>query len=96
MFSWDAVKDVVTGLASYRRRYPGIEFELVCLTNQQFNSKARDQARLNNVLLINQQDIALLLNQHTITFSAIEGFVFNTWAEAIENAVFERMVSHEG
>ncbi|WP_394808134.1 SNF2-related protein [Nitrosomonas sp.] len=95
-FSWDAVKDVVTGLASYRRRYPGIEFELVCLTNQQFNIKARDQARLNNVLLINQQDIVQLLNQHTITFSAIEGFVFNTWAEAIENAVFERMVSHEG
>src|SRR5262249_32760264 len=30
--SWEAVKDVVTGTASYRVRHPGISFRQVCIT----------------------------------------------------------------
>lgn len=73
--SWDAIKDVVTGHASYMERHPGIQFELACLTNQSFNGKARKQAALNKVTLIDNSGIAALLSEHAITFRQVEEFL---------------------
>lgn len=84
--TWDAVKDVVTGEASYRRRHPGVEFELLCLTNQRFNAKAKEQAALNHVTLVDQARITELLNHHSVTFSQIESFIFASWADAVSEA----------
>lgn len=80
--SWDAIKDVVTGKASYRRRHPGVKFDLLCMTNQHFNTKAKEQALLNDVSLINQDEIAQLLLTHTVTFASIEKFLFSSWSDA--------------
>jgi hypothetical protein len=76
--AWDAIKDVVTGKASYELRHPGVEFDLVCLTNQRFNAKAKEQATLNNVSIVEQDDINLLLKKYNkIAFLDVENFVFN-------------------
>ena len=76
--SWDAIKDVVTGKASYELRHPGVAFDLVCLTNQRFNSKAKEQATLNNVSIVEQDDINELLKKYNkIAFLDVEKFVFN-------------------
>ena len=99
-FSWEAVQNVVAGQASYRRRYPGIEFELVCLTNQRFNRNTRRHAEMNNVTLVNQNDIAELLKLHKITYSTVERFAFNSFTEAMKypahdmTTAFESMASH--
>jgi hypothetical protein len=75
--TWDGIKDVVTGKASYELRHPGVLFDLVCLTNQRFNAKAKEQATLNNVSIVEQDDINELLNKYNnITFSDVERFVF--------------------
>lgn len=75
--TWDAIKDVVTGKASYELRHPGVLFDLVCLTNQRFNAKAKEQATLNNVSIVEQDDINELLNKYNnITFIDVERFVF--------------------
>ena len=76
--AWDAIKDVVTGKASYELRHPGVGFDLVCLTNQRFNAKAKEQAMLNNVSIVEQDDINQLLKKYNkIAFLDVENFVFN-------------------
>ena len=78
--TWDAIKDVVTGKASYERRHPGVEFDLVCLTNQRFNAKAKEQATINNVSIVEQADISELLAKHNkITCMDIENFIFTSF-----------------
>jgi hypothetical protein len=68
----------VTGKASYELRHPGVEFDLVCLTNQRFNAKAKVQATLNNVSIVEQDDINLLLKKYNkIAFLDVENFVYN-------------------
>jgi len=69
---WNAVKDVVTGHAAYRLRYPSTEFKLVCITNQFFNTKARHMADLNGVELIDQAGLKGLLEQHKVVMSDLE------------------------
>ena len=77
LITWDAIKDVVTGKASYELRHPGINFELICLTNQRFNPKAIEQASLNNVSIIQQNDLKNLLEKYNnITFIDVENFIF--------------------
>lgn len=73
--SWDAIKDVVTGHAGYCQRYPGIHFDLACLTNKSFNANAREQATLNSVILIDSCGIADLLKEYTVTFGQVESFL---------------------
>jgi SNF2 family DNA or RNA helicase len=73
--SWDAIKDVVTGRAFYENNYPDVKFELVCLTNQVFNAKAKEHAELNNVLLVEQNDILVMLKKYSITVQDIELFL---------------------
>src|SRR5207249_11944117 len=77
--SWDAVKDVVTGEAAYRRRHPGVEFEKVCVTNQYFNDTAVMQAEFNNVKLYNQEKLAELLHQYPVTMLDVERLLYTAW-----------------
>lgn len=77
--SWDAIKDVVTGEASYKRRYPGVQFALYCITNQYFNTKAKEQAQMNNVELIDQEDIKKFLIEYQIKRSDIDKHLFTSW-----------------
>ncbi|MBV5270532.1 MAG: restriction endonuclease, partial [Afipia sp.] len=69
---WDAVKDVVTGEAFYRRQHPGIEFGKVCVTNQFFSTQAAENAVLNNVELLNQEHLAQLLTEHSVTMNELD------------------------
>jgi Holliday junction resolvase len=73
---WDAVKDVVTGHAAYRLRYPGTNFRLLCVTNQFFNEKARRMAELNDVGLIDQKGLKALLEEYRIVMQDLEKFLF--------------------
>ena len=64
---WDAIKDVVTGANMYRHRHPGVQFKLVCITNQMFNAGAREQAEANNVKLVEREGLAHLLRRYPVT-----------------------------
>ena len=79
---WEAVKDVVTGEAFYRRRHPDVEFAKVCITNQFFNHQARDNAFLNQVELLDQDDLRNLLLEHEVTLSEVDRMLFVGWNDA--------------
>jgi hypothetical protein len=78
---WDAVKEVVAGAALYENRHAGIDFTKICLTNQVFNEHARRNASLNSVELIEQPQLAQLLEQHVITVGDIQRLMSSEWAE---------------
>lgn len=82
--SWDAVKDVVTGEAAYRLRYPGVSFQKTCITNQYFNSTAVTHANLNSVELYDQKGLAKLLDEHLVTMLDVERFLYAEWEHAAE------------
>jgi len=79
---WEAVKDVVTGEAFYRRRHPGVEFAKVCITNQFFNRQARENAALNDVELLDQTNLAAMLTEHAVTMLEVERILFTEWQHA--------------
>lgn len=72
---WEAVKDIVTGHAAYRQRYPGTQFKLLCVTNQFFNAKAHRMAQLTNVELIDQHGLKVLLEESRILMRDLERFL---------------------
>lgn len=74
---WDAVKDVVTGEAFYKKRYPGVTFVKIGLTNQSFNHQAHENAKLNGVTLVEQPDLANLLNQHEVSMLDVERVLYS-------------------
>ena len=76
---WETVKDVVGGEAYYRQRHPNVEFEKVGLTNQFFNDHAHEQARLNNVTLLEQTQLEALLRHHPVTMLDIERMLYADW-----------------
>lgn len=76
---WDAVKDVVTGAASYEVRHPGVAFRKVCATNQYFNATAAHHASLNKVELLDQVKLAELLKTYPVTMSDLEKFLLTDW-----------------
>lgn len=78
---WEAVKDVVAGRAHYAARFPGITFELVCMTNQHFNQQARLQAETNGVELIEQPTLAEMLAETPVTMAEVEAVLYADWAE---------------
>ncbi|MDM4765980.1 SNF2-related protein [Pelomonas sp. SE-A7] len=80
---WEAVKDVVTGEAFYRRRHPGVAFEKVCITNQFFNRQAHENAALNSVELVDQTHLAELLSAHTVTMLEVERMLFAEWSAEV-------------
>lgn len=79
---WEAVKDVVTGEAFYQRRHPGIAFDKVCITNQFFNQQAHENAGLNRVQLLDQSDLAEMLEQHEVTMLEVEKMLYAEWQQA--------------
>jgi HJR/Mrr/RecB family endonuclease len=85
--SWDAIKDVVTGKASYKRRHPGVEFKLFCITNQHFNSNAKEQAQMNNVQLIDRDNIKNFLTEYQIRRSDIDKHLFTNWNQTYDMAI---------
>lgn len=78
---WDAVKEVVAGEAFYKRRHFEVQFQKVCITNQFFNSHAIENAALNGVKLLDQTDLAAMLNAHTVTMLEIERMLYATWEQ---------------
>ena len=73
---WDAVKEVVAGEAFYQRRHPAVAFEKVCITNQYFNSHAVENAVLNGVELLDQEELAILLEKHEVTMLEVERMLY--------------------
>lgn len=78
--SWDAVKEVVAGEASYRLRHPGVVFQKACVTNETFNSTAYKHAELNNVDLLGQTELATLLEQFPVTMLEVERLRYSKWS----------------
>lgn len=70
--SWEAIKDVVTGYASYAQRYPGVQFKKVCVATQRFSAGAHRHAQLNDVELIDGLRLAELHEQYEITLDEVE------------------------
>ncbi len=62
----NAVRQVVTGAASYQASYPGIRFEQICVTNQAFMPEAHRLARENGVTLLERDALADLLRRHQV------------------------------
>lgn len=58
---WEAIKDVVGGIAAYERKFQGVTFDKVAVTNQRFNDNARQQAELNDVKLTEREDLLNML-----------------------------------
>ena len=79
---WEAVKDVVTGEAFYKRRHPAIEFSKVCLTNQFFNHQAHENATLNSVELLDQSHLKDLLERYPVTLLEVERILYSDWGES--------------
>ncbi|CAK0760044.1 restriction system protein [Gammaproteobacteria bacterium] len=63
---WDAVKDVVTGAAAYEYRHPQVSFQKIAVTNQHFGPTAHQQAQINAVELLEQNDLFQLLERYEI------------------------------
>ena len=73
---WDTVKEVIAGHAFYQRRHPGVTFQLVGLSNQYFNSHAYENANLNGVMLIGQDELSDLLQRFLVKLAEVERFVY--------------------
>ncbi len=73
---WDTVKEVIAGHAYYQRRHPGVTFQLVGLSNQYFNSHAYENANLNGVMLIGQDELSNLLQRFSVKLADVERFVY--------------------
>lgn len=76
----EAVKDVVTGEAFYRRRHPGVVFDKVCITNQYFDKQTHENAMLNGVELLTQTHLAELLTTYGVTMLEVERMLFAEWS----------------
>jgi HJR/Mrr/RecB family endonuclease len=79
MLSWEAVKDVVTGEAFYRRGHPHVVFEKVCFTNQFFNRQAHEHAALNSVELLDQNSLKELLERYPVMMLEVERMLYSEW-----------------
>ena len=80
--NWDTVKEVVAGEAFYRRRHPGVTFQKVGLTNQQFNVQAHENAMLNGVELIERQHLGEMLEKYPVTMLDVERLLYTEWSDA--------------
>lgn len=71
---WEGVKDVVAGEAGYRNQHPGVQFQKLALTNQYFNATAKEQARLNNVQLMDKLAIMAEIKRLHISYFELRHF----------------------
>ena len=58
---WEAVRDVVGGTAIYAEKFPTVRFRRIEITNQTFNERAHERARVNGVGLMEQSHLAQLI-----------------------------------
>jgi len=68
---WDAVKEVVAGAAAYEMRHADVVFQKVAVTNQFFNGSAKEQAKLNNVQLLDYHALVEILEKYPVSRSLI-------------------------
>lgn len=78
---WEAVRDVVGGFAWYSAKHPGVQFRSIAVTNQFFNAKAKEQAQLNKVLLVERPDLDRMLRENPVSRNELEGFLMGSWEE---------------
>jgi SNF2-related domain/Restriction endonuclease/Helicase conserved C-terminal domain len=79
--SWEAIKDVVTGEASYRARYGDLRYRKVCVTTQWFNPGAQRHAELNSVQLIDKRSLQELHGRFCITLDDVYAVLFPAMGE---------------
>ena len=84
---WEAIKDVVTGEARYKFEHPGVVFTKVAVTNQFFNDNARFHADLNKVRLVDQADLAKLLDTHCVVRGDIEALLSSRLHVRVEHGL---------
>lgn len=68
---WEAVKDVVAGAAAYERKFAGVSFKKIAVTNQAFNNSAKKQAKINDVELIDCRALADMLEKYPVRRSLL-------------------------
>jgi SNF2 family DNA or RNA helicase len=74
---WDTVKELIAGRAFYEAKHPGVKFKLVGLSNQFFNNHANQNAKLNNVELLDQSMLEKMLTEHTLGILEVEKFIWS-------------------
>jgi HJR/Mrr/RecB family endonuclease len=78
--SWEAIKDVVTGEAAYKVKYPGVTFKKTCVATTLFNSGAKLHAQHNNVRLVDRPALEEMHNRKPITLEEVEVLVYSAWS----------------
>lgn len=66
---WEGVKDVIAGAAAYENQFKEIKFRKVAVTNQHFNITAIEQAKINDVHLVDAQQLKYMLEIHPVKLS---------------------------
>jgi len=80
--NWNAVKDVVGGHAFYANQFPSVTFDRVCMTNQYFDQQARINAELNDVELVEQPQLAQMLDETPVSLLEVERILYTEWTQA--------------
>lgn len=68
---WEAVKDVFAGAAAYEMKHAGVVFQKLAVTNQFFNSSAKNQAQLTKVELIDCLALEGMLEKFSVRRSFV-------------------------
>ena len=66
LLGWEAVRDVAGGTAVYAEQFPTVRFRRIGMTNQRFNDRAHERARVIGVDLIEQKHLAKLITEFPI------------------------------
>jgi len=72
---WDAIKEVVGGAARYEKDYTNVSFKKMVITNQYFNSRAKEQAKINAVDVWERAEIQKRLSEFHIEISKFDDFI---------------------
>ena len=69
---WEAVKDIAAGEGKGRLRFPGYKtYRKLAMTNQSFNTAAKEHASINNVDLVERDWISNFLVENVLTVKDI-------------------------
>ncbi len=79
---WDAVKEVVGGHAFYAKQFPQVTFDRICMTNQYFDRQAHLNAELNEVELVEQPQLARMLEETAVSILEVEQVLYTEWTQA--------------
>jgi Restriction endonuclease len=79
--SWEAIKDVVTGEAGYKAKYPGVAFQKICVTTALFKHGAHVQAKHNDVRLVDRSALKEMHSKKPIALEEIKKLLHAGWVE---------------